>query len=103
MVLKNSTQERRENMLHIISAAAGLAAFSFLCNVPLGRWRASLKRFSVFWYLAVHLSIPIVLLLRLKMGLSAWFIPLSLGTAIAGQLVGGLLGSKKNKGTGTQF
>ena len=77
-------------MIQNVPAAAGLAAFSFLCNLPLGRWRVTVKRFSVFWFLAVHLSIPFVLFLRLKMGLSVWFIPLTLGTAIAGQLLGGL-------------
>jgi len=83
-----------KKMPHNISAAAGLAAFSFLCNLPLGRWRVSVKKFSVFWFLAVHLSIPFVLLLRLEIGLNAWFIPLSLGSAVVGQLMGGRSGRK---------
>lgn len=87
-----------KNMSHI-PAAAGLAAFSFLCNLPLGRWRVTLKRYSVPWFVAVHLSIPFVLMLRLKMGLNAWFILLSLGTAIVGQLVGGWLSGRNRNGS----
>jgi hypothetical protein len=39
--------------------------------------------------LAVHLSIPLIIFLRIKLGLSAWDIPLNLAAAVAGQLVGG--------------
>lgn len=76
-------------MAHNLFALVGLVAISFFCNLPLGRWRASLKKFSASWFLAVHLSIPLVLLLRLKMGLSVWAIPFTMGAAIAGQVMGG--------------
>lgn len=86
-------------MPHNILAATGLAVFSFLCNLPLGRWRVSVRKFSTSWFLAVHLSIPLIIFLRTKMGLSAWFIPLTLGAAVAGQLVGGVSGgSREEKG-----
>lgn len=95
-------------MPNSIIAAAGLAAVSFLCNLPLGRWRASLKKFSATWFLAVHLSIPFIIFLRIKIGLSAWYIPLTLGAAVAGQLVGGNSGGNREKrselnGTDEQF
>ncbi|MCL6559365.1 MAG: hypothetical protein K6U74_11330 [Firmicutes bacterium] len=76
-------------MPHAIFAAAGLVVLSFLCNLPLGRWRVSVKKFSVPWFLAVHLSVPLIIFIRIKMGLSAWFIPVTLGAAVAGQVVGG--------------
>lgn len=79
-------------MPHSIFAAAGLMAVSFLCNLPLGRWRATLKRFSACWFFAVHLSIPLLIFLRVKMGLGVWFIPISFGAAVTGQLVGGISG-----------
>ncbi|MCL6639489.1 MAG: hypothetical protein K6T80_07415 [Firmicutes bacterium] len=66
-----------------------LAVVAFLCNIPLGFWRASTRKFSWRWFLAVHLSIPLIFALRLKLGISGWFIPLSLGAAVTGQLVGG--------------
>ena len=79
-------------MPHSVLLAAGLAVFSFICNLPLGRWRATVRKFSANWFLAVHLSIPLIIYLRLKLGLSVWFIPLSLGSALVGQLVGGSSG-----------
>lgn len=79
-------------MPYYILPAAGLTVFSFICNLPLGRWRASVSKFSVKWFLAVHLSIPLIIFLRVKLGLSAWDIPLNLAAAVAGQMVGGLSG-----------
>lgn len=80
-----------------ILAAAVLAAVSFLCNLPLGRWRVSLRKFSTPWFLAVHMSIPFIIFLRIEMGLSMWFIPLTLGAAVAGQLVGGATGGNRGE------
>lgn len=77
------------NMPHYIIPAAGLTVFSFICNLPLGRWRTTVKKFSLNWFLAVHLSIPLIIFLRLKLGLSAWDIPLNLAAAVAGQYLGG--------------
>jgi hypothetical protein len=76
-------------MPHYIIPAASLTVFSFICNLPLGRWRATVKKYSPKWFLAVHLSIPLIIILRIKLGLSAWDIPLNLAAAVAGQLIGG--------------
>lgn len=84
-------------MPHYVFAAAGLTAISFLCNLPLGRWRASVKKFSASWFLAVHLSIPLIIFLRIEMGLSVWFIPLTFGAAVAGQLMGGAFGGSRDE------
>ena len=78
-----------DNMPHYIIPAAGLTLFSFICNLPLGRWRSTVKKFSLPWFLAVHLSIPLIVLLRVRLGLNAWDIPLNLAAAVAGQFVGG--------------
>jgi hypothetical protein len=76
-------------MPHYILPAASLTVFSFICNLPLGRWRSTVKKYSPRWFLAVHLSIPLIIFLRIKLGLSAWDILLNLAAAVAGQLVGG--------------
>lgn len=85
------------DMSHNILAAAVLATVSFLCNLPLGLWRVSLRKFSSSWFLAVHMSIPFIIFLRIEMGLSVWFIPLTLGAAVAGQLVGGAFGGNRGE------
>ncbi len=84
-------------MPHFILSAVGLSAVSFICNLPLGRWRVSVSRFSASWFLAVHLSIPLIVLLRVEMGLSAWFIPLSLASGLVGQWLGGSYGAWREK------
>ena len=60
-------------------------------NVPFGAWRATVKRLSWKWFAAIHLPIPFLFLLRTELGLSAWYIPVSLGGALAGQLLGSWL------------
>lgn len=61
---------------------------AFLVNIPLGRWRAQCKKFSPAWFLAVHLSIPLIIWLRFHYGLGALFIPFTIGGAVLGQMAG---------------
>jgi len=60
-------------------------------NLPFGAWRATVKRFSLQWFLSIHLPIPLILLLRTSLGLSAGYIAVSLTCAVAGQLLGAWL------------
>ena len=76
-------------MPQIILSAVLLAVLAFLSNLPLGRWRAANRKFSWQWFLAVHLSVPLIFVLRVKMDVSPWLIPLCLGAAVTGQLLGG--------------
>jgi len=62
---------------------------AFLMNLPLGYLRQGVRKMSFKWFLYIHLSIPFIVLLRMGMGVSYWYIPLSLGSAVAGHLVGG--------------
>jgi len=55
------------------------------------------RKFSASWFLAIHMSMPLIILLRVKMGLSAWFIPLTLGTAVAGQFLVGASGENREQ------
>lgn len=65
----------------------GLAAF--ILNLPLGRWRAKVRKFSLPWFVAVHLSIPLIVLLRFETGLSYTVVPVTITFAVLGQMVGG--------------
>lgn len=65
----------------------GLTALSV--NVPLGYLREGQRKFTLGWFVYIHLSIPLVAFLRIESHLSAWFIPLFILCAIAGQLIGG--------------
>ncbi|MDA8333496.1 MAG: hypothetical protein M0Z41_00660 [Peptococcaceae bacterium] len=78
--------------------AVGLVtSVSLVANLPLGYWRAGLRKFSPAWFVAVHLSIPLIVYLRYRLGVSYLFIPFTLGMAVAGQLLGGIPG-RRNEG-----
>lgn len=66
-----------------------LIAVAFLANLPMGYWRSMTRKYSPKWFLAVHLTIPLIILVRIKLGLDYSFIPFSFAAAIAGQLSGG--------------
>ncbi len=66
-----------------------VALTAFGVNIPLGRLRAGVRKFSPAWFLYVHLSIPLIILLRLSLGLGYAFIPIFIVMAVAGQLAGG--------------
>jgi len=62
---------------------------AFGVNIPLGYLRAGVRKFSPAWFLYVHLSIPLIILLRLSLGLGYAFIPIFIAMAVGGQLAGG--------------
>jgi hypothetical protein len=67
----------------------GLVTLAFLVSLPCGYIRQNYKKYSLIWFLLIHVPIPLIVLLRIKAGLSWHFIPLTLGGSIAGQIVGG--------------
>jgi len=78
----------------IIGLAIILPA-SLLLNLPLGMFRVRTKRFSLGWFISIHLAVPLIYFLRNIMGLSYWSIPILVVAAILGQFVGGRLGKKR--------
>ena len=67
-----------------------VAVIVFLLNIPFGYWRASVKKFSLQWALAIHIPVPLVVLLRLNSGIGFAFItyPILIGAFFAGQYAG---------------
>jgi hypothetical protein len=64
-----------------------------LLNLPFGCWRAHVRRFSFQWILAVHLPIPLVIIVRTFGGVS-WHMktfPILAAAYFAGQYAGGSL------------
>lgn len=83
--------------MHSLYALAGLILFSFFSNVPLGYLRQNYEKFSFGWYFYIHISIPLIIYLRVKSGFGWHVIPLTLGAAVAGQIIGGMINRKKNR------
>jgi hypothetical protein len=68
-------------------------------NMPFGYWRSGKRRFSASWFIAVHGSLPIVVAIRVAAGI-AWRLanlPLLMGAFFTGQLVGGVLRSRRER------
>ena len=61
---------------------------TFLMNTPFGWLREGVKKFSLPWFLYVHLPIPFIIALRLRLGIPWKFAPLLILIAVLGQYVG---------------
>lgn len=71
------------------AVAAMIGAAAIVLNLPLGYAREGFRRFSLGWFVCVHLSIPLIAYLRLANHVSAWAIPAFIACALLGQLAGG--------------
>ena len=70
--------------LMVLIGSAALAV-----NIPLGYAREGSRRFSIGWFVCVHLSVPLIAWLRLENHVSAWGIPAFVACAVLGQITGG--------------
>jgi len=63
----------------------------FVLNIPFGYWRANVRKFSLQWFLAIHIPVPIIVALRIFSGLGfAWYTYVSMILAFfLGQKLGG--------------
>lgn len=68
-----------------------VALIVFLINLPFGYWRAKVKKLSKQWFLAVHIPVPIVILLRIysDIGFELYTYPVLVGAFFLGQFIGG--------------
>lgn len=62
----------------------------FILNIPFGYWRANVKRFSVQWFLAIHIPVPFIILFRLFSGVG--FEPITYIVFFSAFLLGQLTG-----------
>jgi hypothetical protein len=63
---------------------------TFALNLPLGYWREGVRKFSPQWFVAVHAAVPLVVALRLALGLPfRWsMLPLFVAAYFGGQFAG---------------
>lgn len=68
-----------------------IALLIMLLNTPFGFWRAKVPKFSIFWFLAVHIPVPIVILIRIysDIGFELYTYPILVGAFFIGQFLGG--------------
>lgn len=71
-----------------------LLLFTLIINLPFGYLRARSKKYSIPWFLYIHLPIPVIIFLRLTFGFTWKAIPLVVLAAVTGQYAGGKIGRK---------
>jgi hypothetical protein len=63
-----------------------------LVTLPFGFYRAYTRKFSVRWFLAIHLPVPLVFLVRFEAHLPCSFIPFTCFAFFVGQFLGAKAG-----------
>ena len=72
-----------------VAIIIGIFLLTLVINLFFGRLRIKTRKFSLNWFLCIHLPIPFVFLARVSAHVSAWFIPIFVVAALAGQIIGG--------------
>jgi len=77
------------NISTVLISYVTIALTAFIVNIPLGYLREGSPKFSFKWIFWIHASIPLIIYLRISMGISSWFISVSIFLAVLGQIIGG--------------
>ena len=65
-----------------------LLLFALFSNIPLGYLRMGSPKYSVRWFVYIHLSVPFIIGLRIANNISWQMIPFSIALAVVGQMIG---------------
>ncbi|MEI6150058.1 MAG: hypothetical protein WCS01_13240 [bacterium] len=70
-----------------------VAIVILVINLPFGFWREGVRKFSLPWFLAIHLPVPLAVGVRVLSGVrwSLSVLPVLIGAFAAGQYLGGFL------------
>jgi len=71
---------------------------ALVVNIPLGYLREGQRKYSLAWFVYIHLSIPLIAWLRIANHITSWLIPFFILCAVAGQIVGGRTRRRTEKG-----
>jgi hypothetical protein len=67
-----------------------IALIIFVINLPFGALRSRHKKFSLMWWVYIHIPVPIVILIRIysDIGFALYTYPILIGAFFLGQLMG---------------
>lgn len=83
--------------MHPFVMIFGLILLVIIINIPCGYLRQGYEKFTFGWYFYVHITIPFIIYLRVKADFSWKIIPLTLGGAVAGQIIGGMIQRRRQR------
>jgi hypothetical protein len=70
-------------------AVLALFIFTLLINLPFGYFRSKTRRYSLRWFLYIHIPIPLIFIARTLSHIEFRYIPIFVLAALAGQILGG--------------
>ena len=70
---------------------AVIFVLTFVLNLYFGSLRSKTKKYSLKWFLYIHLPIPVVFVARVFSNIDFRYIPIFLLAAVTGQILGGRL------------
>jgi hypothetical protein len=76
-----------------LAVLVGLFSLTTMINLLFGYLRGRTRKFSVKWFLCIHLPIPLIFLARTSSHLGISYIPLFVLAALTGQILGGKMAS----------
>ena len=77
--------------INVSIALISLLLFALFSNIPLGYLRMGSPKYSVRWFVYIHLSVPFIIGLRIANNISWQMVPFSIALAVAGQMIGSRL------------
>jgi hypothetical protein len=84
---------------HILFLMGVIGVTALVLNLPLGYLREGQRKYSLAWFVYVHLSIPVIAYLRIANHVTSWLIPFFILCAIGGQIAGGRARRRAEKGS----
>ncbi len=79
------------DLLPLALTVIGIFFITLVLNLFFGYFRAKVRKYSLKWFLSIHLPIPVIVAARVYFGLGYRVIPLFVVAAVAGQFLGGKL------------
>ena len=70
-----------------------ITVLTFALNLPFGYFRSRSRKYSLKWFLYIHVPVPLVIIARLVSQTDYKFIPIFVIAAVVGQLCGGRIGA----------
>lgn len=72
-----------------VAVIVGLFSLTVMINLLFGHLRNRTKKFSLNWFLCIHLPIPLIFFARVSSHLGFQYVPIFVVAALTGQIIGG--------------